>query len=143
MKALGTGLLLLIVALLAACAPAADPAAQSTVAPASDPAAEAVAAYLTAKVAGEAEAMRPLLCSELEGRLQAEAASFSAVTGVEIVDMSCARNAAPNAQGFSTVTCTGEIRAQYGAEAESFPLRTYRVVEEDGLWRWCGETGAE
>lgn len=127
---------MLIVCALAACAPATD----SAVAPAGDEAAAAVEAYLTAKVAGDAETMRPLLCAELESRLPGEAASFSAVTGVEIVEMACARNPAANAQGFMTVTCTGEIQAQYGAEAESFPLRTYRVVEEDGLWRWCGET---
>ncbi|MGQ9910569.1 MAG: hypothetical protein ACUVS2_17210 [Candidatus Flexifilum sp.] len=105
-----------------------------------DAAADAVEAYLTAKVAGDIEALRPLLCSELEARLQAEALSFSAVTGVTIVGMDCARNASPNAQGQITVTCTGEIRAEYGAETETFPLRTYRVVEEDGVWRWCGET---
>lgn len=127
------GILLLA---LAACGPSA-PADSGG---AADPAADAVEAYLTAKVAGDAEALRPLLCSEMEARLQAEALSFSAVTGVEIVDMACARNAAANAQGQITVTCTGEIQAEYGAESEVFPLRTYRVVEEDGLWRWCGET---
>jgi len=122
---------------LAACSPSAPADGGGG---AADPAADAVEAYLTAKVAGDIEALRPLLCSEMEARLQAEALSFSAVTGVEIVDMACARNAAANAQGQITVTCAGEIRAEYGAESEVFPLRTYRVVEEDGLWRWCGET---
>jgi hypothetical protein len=40
----------------------------------------------------------------------------------------------------SKVKCDGKITAQYGNEKNEFPLVTYRVVQEDGEWKWCGET---
>jgi hypothetical protein len=96
-------------------------------------AAKVVEQYLTAKVAGDRDAMAPLICAELEPTLDLEASSFSAVEA-QIEGMSCAFNEAE-----ATVTCSGEIRAEYGLETRSFPLSTYRVVQEDGAWRWCGE----
>jgi hypothetical protein len=96
-------------------------------------AAAVVENYLTAKIAGDRAAMAPLICSELEATLDLEAASFSAVKA-QIEGMDCTFNEAA-----STVTCTGEIKAEYGLETRSFPLATYRVVQEDGAWRWCGE----
>ena len=33
----------------------------------------------------------------------------------------------------------GRIVALYGTEETEFPLVSYRVVEEDGEWKWCGE----
>lgn len=114
-------------ALLAACAPAAQQA---------DPV-DAVEQYLTAKVNGDEAGVRALLCSGMEADLQREATSFSAVTGVRIEGMDCQRSGESD-----VVVCTGEIVASYGAEDTNFPLRAYRVVEEDGEWRWCGETAA-
>jgi hypothetical protein len=97
-----------------------------------DPAA-AVEQYLTAKIAGDRAAMAPLICSELESTLDVEAASFSAVKA-QIEGMDCTFN-----ESATAVSCSGEIKAEYGLETRSFPLSTYRVVEEDGAWRWCGE----
>jgi hypothetical protein len=105
---------------------------------AGDPA-DTVERYLRANINSDGDALRPLLCSELESAFEREVASFSAVTGVRLENMNCTRNPEPNADGATTVTCTGQIAAEYGSETTTFPLRTYRVVEEDGLWRWCGE----
>lgn len=118
-------ILLAACAVLAACAPPAEE---------SDPA-DVVERYLQAKVAGDEAALRPLLCSEMESTLMREVNSFSAVDGVRIEGMECTRN-----EGRDTVTCTGEIIATYGTEDTTFPLRTYRVVQEDGEWKWCGES---
>lgn len=96
-------------------------------------AAKAVEGYLTAKIAGDRAAMAPLLCAEMESMLDLEASSFSAVKA-QIEGLACTFNEAA-----STVTCAGEIKAEYGLETRSFPLSTYRVVQEDGVWRWCGE----
>lgn len=100
-------------------------------------AAAVVEGYLTAKIAGNRDAMAPLICAELEGTLDIEAASFSAVKA-NIEGMDCTFDEAA-----STVTCTGEIKAEYGLETRSFPLSTYRVVQEDGAWRWCGEAASQ
>lgn len=135
------GLLLALMLMLAGCngggAPSGD-ADGNRGSGAGDPA-DTVERYLTAKVNGDGDALRPLLCSELESAFEREVASFSAVTGVTLEEMACTRNPEPNADGATTVTCTGQIAAEYGSETTTFPLRTYRVVEEDGLWRWCGE----
>lgn len=99
----------------------------------SDPA-QTVEAYLQAKVEGDQEALRGLLCSEMESALEREARSFESVSGVEIEGMACTFEEAAN-----TVRCDGAIVALYGTEETEFPLSAYRVVEEDGEWRWCGE----
>ncbi|MEW5989284.1 MAG: hypothetical protein AB1791_21875 [Chloroflexota bacterium] len=115
-------LLLLSIIILVACASAADPAAT-------------VEQYLQAKVNGDAETIRALLCSEMEAVWEREANSFQSVTGVQIEGMACARVGETD-----TVSCQGRIIALYGAEQTEFPLVSYRVVEEGGEWKWCGES---
>lgn len=97
-----------------------------------DPA-ETVERYLQAKVEGSRETVQSLLCAEMERNLAREAASFSGVEA-RLENADCTYN-----EGASTVTCTGEIVATYGTENRSFPLTTYRVVQEGGEWKWCGE----
>jgi hypothetical protein len=94
---------------------------------------ETVERYIQAKVSGDANTLRLLLCAEMEAQLDREARTFDTVTGVEIEDMQC------TAAGDNTVTCTGQIVAGYGTEDTTFPLSSYRVVQEDGEWKWCGE----
>jgi hypothetical protein len=114
--------LALLLALLAAC----------TSSGAGDPA-KTVESYLTAKVAGDANAMRPLLCSAMEANLAAEAGSFAAVKA-RLDGMSCSRQGDTD-----VVACTGKITVTYGTEDRDFPLTKYQVVQEDGQWKWCGE----
>ncbi len=97
-----------------------------------DPA-KTVADYLTAKVASDETALRPLLCSAMEADLAREASSFAGL-GARLEDMTCTRDGDAN-----TVTCSGAIVATYGTEESEFPLSTYSVVQEDGAWKWCGE----
>ena len=120
--------------LLAAC----DSGTPSTNVPSvsDDAPAQAVIRYLEAKLASDRDTMRDLLCSDMEARLEEEALSFSSVNA-ELQDAVCTSNA-----GTDTVTCTGVISAEYGVEVREFPLSTYRVVEEDGQPRWCGEAPA-
>lgn len=70
----------------------------------------------------------------MESVLEREARSFDSVSGVEIEGMACTFEEATN-----TVRCNGTIVAMYGTEQTEFPLSAYRVVQEDGEWRWCGE----
>ena len=100
----------------------------------SDAAAQAVEAYLTAKVKVDQEGVRQLLCSEKEKDAETEATTFLGVTEPKIEGMKCASS------GDNKVKCDGKITAQYGTETNEFPLVTYRVVQEDGEWKWCGET---
>jgi hypothetical protein len=102
-----------------------------------DPAA-AVARYLTAKVESDGDTIRALLCSEMEAVLERELRTFESVTGAEIEDMAC--TADPPQDNAARVACTGRIVALYGTEETTFPLTAYRAVQEDGEWKWCGET---
>lgn len=97
--------------------------------------------YLRAKIAGEANTIRALLCAEMEAVLEREVNAFASVTGAELVDLACARDAASGADGEAVVSCAGRIVAQYGTEKAEFPLASYRLVQEDGEWKWCGEAG--
>jgi hypothetical protein len=100
----------------------------------SDAAVEVVEAYLTAKVKVDQDGVRQLLCSEKEKDFETEATTFLGVSEPKIEGMQCV------SLGDNKVKCDGKITAQYGAETNEFPLVTYRVVQEDGEWKWCGET---
>lgn len=91
--------------------------------------------YMEAKVEGDTDTIQQLLCSEMEAFMEREALTFASVEGARIENMSCRQ-----VGDTDTVTCEGEIIALYGTEENVFPLTSYRVVQEDGEWRWCGET---
>lgn len=99
----------------------------------SDPA-DTVQQYMQAKVDGDRDTLSSLLCAELESTLPREAQSFATVDAV-LEDATCERVGESN-----TVTCTGQIVADYGGENTEFPLTSYHVVQEDGVWKWCGES---
>ncbi|MCL4264325.1 MAG: hypothetical protein KJ069_13965 [Anaerolineae bacterium] len=98
-----------------------------------DPAA-AVESYLQAKVTSDETTIRSLLCAEMEQFAEREIHTFDSVEDVTIEGMACTD------AGGGRVTCTGVIKALYGAEQTEFQLTNYRVVQEDGEWKWCGET---
>jgi len=90
--------------------------------------------YLQAKAEADASAIRGLLCADMEALAEREIRTFESVTGVRLEDMACQQ------VGDSLiVSCDGKFVATYGAEDTEFPLSSYRVVEEDGEWKWCGE----
>jgi hypothetical protein len=97
---------------------------------ASDPS-DTVEQYLEAKISSDSETLGQLICSEMESVLAREVASFASVEA-NLEGVSCIANG-------NIVTCEGAIVATYGTEDREFPLSSYRVVQEDGEWRWCGE----
>jgi len=98
-----------------------------------DPA-KTVEQYLQAKVAGNEKVIRSLLCSEKEADAFQEINAFTSVSGAHIEGMKCQR-----LDNSDIVKCDGKIVALYGKEETEFPLTSYRVVQEDGEWKWCGE----
>lgn len=106
--------------------------------PAQDRPARAVEAYLGNKVSGDQEGIRAGLCSEMEAVLERELRTFESVSNASIENMSCAADD-PAAENETIVRCTGQIVALYGTEQTTFPLTSYRAVNEDGEWKWCGE----
>lgn len=131
MKLLIVCLLLLT---LAACSgePAAPPTAAASPTP-DNAAGDAVQRYLQARIDGDADALARLLCAEREGDARREAASFAAVEA-SLRDVACTFDPTT-----STVTCSGAIVAVYDGEGRDFDIPRYRVVQEDGEWKVCGE----
>ena len=121
--------MILVALMLAACGGAPGNTAGS-----GEAAAKAVEAYLTAKVKVDQAGVRKLLCSEKEKDADTEVATFLGVDSPKIEGMKC------TSIGDNKVKCDGKITALYGKETNEFPLVTYRVVQEDGEWKWCGET---
>ncbi len=126
-------LMVIVVALLAACGGGSSIATPATTS-GNDAAAKTVEAYLTAKVKVDQDGVRKLLCAEKEKDAETEATTFLGVDQPQLVGMKC------TSIGDNKVKCDGKITAQYGTEKNEFPLVTYRVVQEDGEWKWCGET---
>ncbi len=89
---------------------------------------------MQAKADADADTIRQLLCAEMESVFERESRTFDSVSGVHIDGMSCQQ-----VGDSEVVSCTGTIVATYGTEETEFPLASYRVVEEDGEWKWCGE----
>ena len=118
------GMMVLVMLLVTACAETDDPA-------------KAVVDYFQAKVEGDAEKLGSLLCAELESILPREANSFASAEA-SLQDVSC--EATDTNGDIALVTCEGYIFVDYGEEESELPLSTYRVVKEDGEWKWCGET---
>lgn len=90
--------------------------------------------YLSAKVSQDEDRLRDLLCSEMEERYEMELASFASASDATIEEMVCTWQ-----EGDSVVDCTGKIVASYEGEVSEYSLSTYRVVEEESGWKWCGE----
>ncbi len=124
-------LLLTLMIALAGCTSADAPAASTQ----PDPA-PVVINYLTAKANTDEAGIRANLCSEMESLIPRETASFSGVDA-SLEDAVCQR-----AGESDVVTCTGEFVLVYGGQdnVNRIPLTAYRVVLEDGEWKWCGET---
>lgn len=115
-------LLMLMGLLLAACGgTSADPA-------------QTVETYLQAKAEADADTINALLCAEMEAVAEREARTFEGVQGVQLEGMSCSQVGESD-----VVACEGMFTAVYGGETTEFPLSAYRVVEEDGELKWCGE----
>lgn len=100
---------------------------------AGDPA-KVVEKYLQAKITTDEQGVRALLCAAMEKDLQQEATTFLGTDGVEMQGVACTFD------GASKVTCQGKIVAKYGQETNEFPLVSYKVVQEAGEWKYCGET---
>jgi hypothetical protein len=101
---------------------------------AGDPA-ETVENYMQAKVDGDVEGIRALLCSEMEQFIERESNTFATVSGATIENMSCSTEGDDG-----IVRCTGKIVALYGTEEQEFPFVSYRTIQEAGEWKWCGES---
>lgn len=124
MKRIQTSLLLLIVFALAACSKSEDPA-------------KATLRYLEAKVAGDESVLRGLLCAEMEGNLAMEANTFAGLVAT-LHDVEC--ETTETDKPAARVACSGAILVDYGTEEVDLPLSAYRMIQEDGEWKWCGET---
>lgn len=101
-----------------------------------DPA-QTVEKYIQAKAEADTGTIQQLLCSEMESLLERESRTFESVSGVRVEGMACEQ-----VEDSDVIVCVGKIVATYGTEETEFPLASYRVVEEDGEWKWCGEAAA-
>ena len=97
---------------------------------------DVVEAYFQAIIADETERLADLTCSAYEAQALTLATSFRN-TGAELQDISCQQSGTDG--DYNIVQCQGKIVVQYQAELREFPLSRYRIIEEDGAWRMCGE----
>lgn len=95
--------------------------------------AEVVERYLRAKVASDRQIMQRYLCDSMEAQLEDEAMAFFG-TSAQVLSLNCTR-----VDQEDVVMCQGRISALYGAESLIIEPGSYHVVQEDGLWKWCGE----
>jgi len=118
---------LLILAFLTSCNQAVQSSHAST----------AIETYLQALVDRNYNRMVNASCGVWESQAKVEFDSFSAVK-LELKDLACKE--AGQEIGYTIVSCSGLIIANYGAEDLEINIadRTYKAVEEGGEWRMCG-----
>lgn len=103
---------------------------------AQDDPADTVEAYLQARVDTDADTMASLSCAEWESQARVQAESFDAMNA-ELDGVRC--SVAGEDGDFQLVSCEGQIVTTYNGESREWPLRTYRLAQEGGEWRMCGE----
>jgi hypothetical protein len=116
-------LLLALVVLAAACSQTGDPG-------------DAMRKYLEARAAADANAIRGLSCAAWEGQAAMQADSFRSMNA-QLQDVTCTKSGEDG--DVTLVTCGGQIVTSYNGEDRSWELGTYRMVQEDGEWKMCGE----
>lgn len=108
---------------LAGCSQAGDPGA-------------AMVKYLEARAAADADTIRGLSCAAWEGQAVAQADSFRSMNA-QLENVTCQQSGTDG--NFTLVTCDGRIVTTYNGENREWALGTYRMAQEDGEWRMCGE----
>jgi hypothetical protein len=96
----------------------------------------AMVKYLEARAAADADTIRGLSCAAWEGQAVAQADSFRSMNA-KLENVTCRQNGADG--DFTLVTCDGQIVTTYNGENRSWALGTYRMAQEDGEWKMCGE----
>jgi hypothetical protein len=99
---------------------------------------DAVTGYWEAVVSGDETAARNLSCAANESEAQTRTASLGSLDA-RLEGMNCTAGGALD-DGGTQVTCEGAIVITYGTEDQELPLGNYKVVQEGGEWRMCGET---
>lgn len=102
-----------------------------------DQAPAAVESYLQARVAGNAEQMIALSCSDWEAKARIEASTFQSMKA-ELEGVACTVDSSTS--GEAAIQCTGRIVTSYNGESREWRLdeRAFRTVLEGGEWRMCG-----
>lgn len=99
--------------------------------------ADTVLSYYQALAAKDADRLSLLSCADWEAQAQVDLQSFGAVT-VSLEEPACEQ--AGEDGGYTLISCTGKILADYGNEVLEIDLsdRTYLTANEGGEWRMCG-----
>jgi len=92
--------------------------------------------YFQAVVADDTERLTKLTCAVYEAEAITLAASYRNLNA-ELHNMNCQQAGTDGA--YNIVQCQGKIVVAYQAELREFPLSRYRLIQEDGNWRMCGE----
>jgi hypothetical protein len=103
----------------------------------SDPSA-AMMSYLQARTEADATKMQSLSCAEWEDQAAIQAQSFRSMNA-ELQDVSCTTGGQEG--DYTLVSCEGEIITSYNGENRAWELGSYRMKQEDGEWKMCGEAG--
>ena len=116
-------LIALLLLALAGCSQPGDPGA-------------AMVKYLEARASADADSIRGLSCAAWEGQAVAQADSFRSMNA-RLDNVTCQKSGTDGA--YTLVTCDGKIVTTYNGENREWTLGTYRMAQEDGEWKMCGE----
>jgi hypothetical protein len=96
----------------------------------------AMMAYLQARVEADAAKMQILSCADWEAQAAIQAQSFRAMNA-QLKDVTCTTGDKDG--DFTLVKCDGKIITSYNGENREWELGSFRMTQEDGEWKMCGE----
>ncbi len=97
---------------------------------------DAMVKYLQARASADATAIRELSCSAWEGQAVMQADSFRSMNAT-LDSVTCQQTGTDG--DYTLVHCDGQIVTTYNGENRTWALGTYRLTQEDGEWKMCGE----
>lgn len=115
-------LLIVLLAVLTACAQSSP--------------ADAMVKYLQARVSSDVNALTAVSCSEWEAQARRQADSFKSMNA-ELEGVTCSEDGKDG--DYTVVKCDGKIITTYNGEQREWPLGRYRMIQENGDWKMCGE----
>lgn len=119
-------LMIALLLVLASCAQSVTPA-------------QTIEKYLQARVASDTTTLQQLACADWEAQAALEAESFRSANG-QLEDMVCRETG--QADGYTVVECDGRLLTTYDGETRERELGAYRLLQEGGEWKMCGEAAS-
>jgi hypothetical protein len=95
-----------------------------------------ITSYLNARIASDAGTLQALSCGAWQGQAALQADSFRSMDA-RLEGLACFQDGSDSTYAY--VACSGKIITTYNGQTRDWMLGRYRLTQEGGAWKMCGE----